>query len=332
MIRYVSRRIVYMLITLFIIISVTFFISKLLPGTPFADDKLTPQIRAQLFEKYGLDEPVYVQYVKYVANVAQGDLGNSFYFESRPVTQMILERLPVSMFLGVQAVVFGLVIGLVLGIVAALRHNTWWDTLAVVVAVLGVSVPSFVLGPMLQYWLGVKLGLFPIAFFESWMHSVLPSLALAVFVVSTVARFVRSEMLEVMGQDYITLAKAKGLSGLAVIIRHVLRNALIPLVTVLAPLTVYLITGSLVVEQIFAVPGIGEQFVASVRVNDYSMILGTTVFFSVLFIIALLIQDISYGIIDPRIRIAGGGAVAATAGSTGEDGGDGGGDGGGGQE
>ncbi len=294
-----------MVITLFVIVSVTFFISKLLPGTPFADDKLTPQIRQTLFEKYGLDEPVYVQYFKYVLNVAQGDLGNSFYFESRPVLQVILEQCPVSIFLGVQAVIFGLVIGLVLGIVAALRHNTWLDTLAVVVAVLGVSVPSFVLGPIMQYWLGVKLGWFPIAFFESWMHSVLPSLALSVFVVSTVARFVRSEMLEVMGQDYITLAKAKGLSGLAVIIRHVMRNAMIPLVTVLAPLTVYIITGSLVIEQIFAVPGIGEQFVSSIRVNDYSMILGTTIFFSVLFIVALLIQDVLYGIIDPRIRVAG---------------------------
>jgi oligopeptide transport system permease protein len=305
MIRYVARRVVYMLVALFIIASVTFFISKALPGTPFADDKLTPQIRAQLFEKYGLDEPLYVQYGKYMFNVAQGDLGNSFYFESRPVSQMILERLPISMFVGIQAVIFGLVIGMVLGIVAALRHNTFWDTAAVVIAVLGVSVPSFVLGPILQYWLGLKLGLFPIAFFESWMHSVLPSLALSVFVVSTVARFIRTEMLEVMGQDYITLARAKGLSGLAVILRHVLRNALIPLVTVMAPLTIYLITGSLVIEQIFAVPGIGEQFVSSIQVNDYSMILGTTLFFSVMFILALLIQDIMYGIIDPRIRVAG---------------------------
>jgi oligopeptide transport system permease protein len=304
-IRYVAKRVALMLVTLFIIASVTFFISKMLPGTPFADDKLTPQIRAQLFEKYGLDEPVYVQYVKYMANVAQGDLGNSFYFESRPVLQMILERAPVSAFVGIQAVIFGLVIGLVLGIVAALRHNTFWDTLAVVVAVLGVSVPSFVLGPILQYWFGVKLGWFPIALFESWWHSVLPSLALSVFVISTVARFVRSEMLEVIGQDYITLAKAKGLSGLAVILRHVLRNALIPLVTVLAPLTVYLITGTFVVEVIFAIPGIGEQFVTSIQVNDYSMILGTTLFFSAFFIIALLIQDILYGVIDPRIRVAG---------------------------
>src|ERR687893_562260 len=149
MIRYVARRAAYMLVTLFVIASVTFFISKLLPGTPFADDKLTPQVRQQLFEKYGLDEPVYVQYAKYMLNVAQGDLGNSFYFESRPVTQMILKGLPVSMFVGVQAVIFGLVVGLVLGIVAALRHNTIWDTLAVVLAVVGVSAPTFVLGPIL---------------------------------------------------------------------------------------------------------------------------------------------------------------------------------------
>jgi oligopeptide transport system permease protein len=305
MIRYVARRLVYMIVALFVIISITFFISKLLPGTPFADDKLTPQIRQQLFEKYGLDEPLYVQYAKYMVNVAQGDLGNSFYYESQPVNKIILERLPVSIFIGVQAVLFGLVVGLVLGIVAALKHNTLWDTGAVVVAVVGVSVPTFVLGPILQYWLGVKLGWFPVAFFESWQHSVLPSLALSVFVISTVARFIRSEMLEVMGQDYITLARAKGLSGLAVIVRHVLRNSLIPLITVLAPLTIYLITGTLVVEEIFAVPGLGDQFVESVVVSDYTVILGTTIFFSVLFMLALLLQDILYGVIDPRIRVSG---------------------------
>jgi len=305
MLRYVVKRAALMVVTLFIIISITFFISKLLPGTPFADEKLTPQLRQVLFEKYGLDEPIYVQYAKYMLNVAQGDLGNSFYFEGRPVLDMILARAPVSAFIGIQAVIFGFIVGLMLGIIAALRHNTWWDTLAVVVAVLGVGVPSFVLGPILQYWLGVKLGWFPIAFFESWWHSVLPSLAISVFVISTVARFVRTEMLEILGQDYVTLAKAKGLSGLAVILRHVLRNAMIPLVTVLAPLTVFLITGTFVVEVIFAVPGIGEQFVRSIQVNDYSMILGTTIFFSATFIVALLIQDVLYGIIDPRIRVAG---------------------------
>jgi oligopeptide transport system permease protein len=305
MIRYVARRIVYMFIALFIIVSITFFISKALPGDPFSDPKLTPQVREQLYEKYGLDEPLYVQYAKYMAQVAQGDLGNSYFYESRPVSEMILQRLPISAFIGIQAVIFGLVIGMVLGIVAALWHNTLWDTLAVVVAILGVSVPSFVLAPVLQYWFGLKLGWFPVAYFESWIYSVLPSLALSVFVVSTVARFMRTEMLEVIGQDYITLARSKGLSGLAVILKHVIRNAMIPLVTVMAPLTIYIITGSLVIEQIFVVPGVGELFVQSVVVNDYSVILGTTIFFSVLFILALLIQDILYGVIDPRIRVAG---------------------------
>jgi oligopeptide transport system permease protein len=305
MVRYVARRIVYMFIALFIIVSITFFISKALPGDPFNDPKLTPQIRQQLFEKYGLDEPVYVQYAKYMVNVAQGDFGNSYFYGSRPVSQLILQRLPVSAFIGIQAVIFGLVIGMVLGIVAALWHNTIWDTLAVVIAIIGVSVPTFVLAPVMQYWLGLKLGWFPVAFFESWIYSVLPSLALSVFVVSTVARFMRTEMLEVVGQDYITLARAKGLSGLAVILKHVIRNAMIPLVTVMAPLTIFIITGSLVVEQIFAVPGVGELFVQSVVVNDYSVILGTSIFFSVLFISALLIQDILYGVIDPRIRVAG---------------------------
>jgi oligopeptide transport system permease protein len=305
MLRYVARRVVYMFAALFVIISVTWVISKLLPGTPFADQKLSEQTRAQLFEKYGLDEPWPVQYGKYMLNVAQGDLGSSYYFQGQPVTEIILARLPISAFVGIQAVLIGLVVGLVLGIVAALRHNSFWDTTATVLAVLGVSVPSFVLGPVLQYWLGVKLEWFPIAFFESWWHSVLPSVALSVFVIATVARFIRAEILEVMGQDYTILAKAKGLSGLAVVMRHVLRNALIPLVTVLAPLTIYIVTGSLVIEQIFAVPGIGEEFVRSIVVSDYAMILGTTIFFSVLFIGALLIQDILYGIIDPRIRVAG---------------------------
>jgi oligopeptide transport system permease protein len=305
MLGYVIRRLAYMFVTLFVIVTLTWFMSQLLPGTPFADEKLSEETRAQLFAKYGLDEPPLVQYGKYMLNVAQGDLGNSYYFQGRPVAQIIMARLPVSAFVGVQAVLIGLATGLVLGTVAALRHNSIWDSAAMTLAVLGVSVPSFVLGPILQYWLGLKLGWFPIAFFESWWHSILPSLALSVFVTATVARFIRAEMLEVMGQEYTTLARAKGLSGLAVVLKHVLRNALIPLVTVLAPLTIYIMTGSLVVEQIFAVPGIGEQFVRAVVVSDYAMIMGTALFFSVLFILALLIQDILYAVIDPRIRVSG---------------------------
>jgi oligopeptide transport system permease protein len=294
-----------MFVALVIICTATFFLMRLLPGSPFNDEKLSNDTRAQLEAKYGLDKPLGVQYATYVSNLARGDLGNSFYFEGRPVLEIILARLPISAFLSAQAVLFGLVAGLVLGVVAALRHNSVWDSVTTVLAVVGISVPSFVLAPLLQYWVGVKLGWLPIAFFESWAHSILPSLALSVFVIATVARFIRSEMLEVLGQDYIALARSKGLSRLVVVVRHVLRNALIPLVTVLFPLTVFLVTGSLVVEQIFAIPGIGEQFIRAIVVSDYFMIMGTTIFFSVLFMLMLLLQDIIYGVIDPRMRLSG---------------------------
>jgi oligopeptide transport system permease protein len=304
MLRYVARRLMIMFVTLFVIISVTFFISKALPGTPFADDKLTPQSREVLFEKYGLDQPLIVQYAKYMLLVAQGNLGDSFYFESRPVTQIILEQAPVSAFIGIQAVIMGLIPGLIFGVAAALRHNSVIDYTATAIAVAGISVPSFVLAPIMQYWIGFKWGLLPIAFFDSWANSIMPSVALAVFVVAIVARYVRSEMLEVLGQDYVTLAKAKGLTYMAVVGRHVLRNSLIPLVTVLLPLVVGIVTGSIVIEQIFAIPGIGTLFVQSIQVNDYATILGTTIFYSAFFILAFLVQDILYAIIDPRIRVA----------------------------
>jgi oligopeptide transport system permease protein len=305
MVRYLARRIMLMFVALVIICTATFFLMRLLPGSPFNDEKLSNETRAQLEAKYGLDKPLGVQYATYLSNLARGDLGNSFYFEGRPVLEIILARLPISAFLSAQAVLFGLVAGLVLGVVAALWHNSVWDSVTMVLAVVGISVPSFVLGPLLQYWVGVKLGWLPIAFFESWAHSILPSLALSAFVIATVARFIRSEMLEVLGQDYIALARSKGLSWLAVVVRHVLRNALIPLVTVLFPLTVFLVTGSLVVEQIFAIPGIGEQFIRAIVVSDYFMIMGTTNFFSVLFMLMLLLQDIIYGVIDPRMRLSG---------------------------
>jgi oligopeptide transport system permease protein len=305
MLRYVVRRILLMSVALVVICTTTFFLMHFLPGSPFNDEKLSNDARAQLEAKYGLDEPLIVQYARYMSNLARGDFGNSFYFEGRPVLEILLTRLPISAFLGVQAILFGVIIGLLLGVVAALRHNSVWDSLAMVLAVLGISVPSFVLGPLLQYWVGVRLGWLPIAFFESWAHSVLPSLALAVFVIATVARFTRAEMLEVMGQDYIALARSKGLSTLVVIVRHVLRNSLIPLITVLFPLTVFLVTGSLVVEQIFAIPGIGEQFIRAIAVSDYFMIMGTTIFFSLLFMLMLLLQDIIYGLLDPRMRIFG---------------------------
>lgn len=294
-----------MVVALFVVASATFFLIQLLPGSPFNDAKLSDEALAQLEAKYGLDDPMPVQYARYMGNIAQGDLGESFYFEGQAVTSVILDRIPVSAFLGVQALIIGTAVGMPLGVIAAMRHNGLTDYMAVLISILGYSVPSFVLGPLLQYFVGVKLGWLPIAFFESWAHSILPTLALAAIVVATVARFVRTEMLEVLGQDYVTLATAKGLSKVAVVYKHVIRNSLIPLVTVIAPLAVGILTGSLVIEQIFAVPGLGEMFVTSIRVNDYFVITGLAMFFSLFFILALLVQDILYGVIDPRIRVSG---------------------------
>jgi oligopeptide transport system permease protein len=306
MLKYTLKRLVNALIVLFIVATATWFLMQLLPGSPIQNaEKLTAEQEAQIEVQYDLNKPLPVQYALYMANMVRGDLGNSYLYGGRPVASIIMERLPVSAFLGIQAIIVGLVVGLFLGIVSSLKQNSIWDSGAAFLAVLGVSVPDFVLAPLAQYWLGLKLGIFPIAFFESWWHSVLPSLVLSTIIAAVVATFTRTEMLEVLGQDYVTLAKAKGLSRLAVVLRHVLRNSMIPLITIMVPLTAALLTGTLIVETVFSVPGIGEQFVRSIFENDFPVIMGTTMLFAVFFVASYLIQDILYGIIDPRIRVAG---------------------------
>ncbi len=306
MLKYTLRRLVNALIVLTIIATATWFLMQILPGSPIQNaEKLTDEQEAQVEAQYGLNKPLAFQYALYMGKMATGDLGNSYLYGGKPVTEVIFERLPVSAFLGTQAVVIGLVTGLLLGVIGALKQNSIWDSGAAFLAVLGVSVPDFVLAPLAQYWLGLKLGIFPIAFFESWWHSVLPSLVLATIISAVVATFTRTEMLEVLGQDYVTLAKSKGLSRLAVVMRHVLRNSMIPLVTILVPLTAALVTGTLIVETVFSIPGIGEQFVRSIFDSDYPVIMGTTMLFAVFFVASYLIQDILYGIIDPRIRVVG---------------------------
>src|ERR687893_2297422 len=306
MLKYMLKRLVNAVVVLFIIATTTWFLMQLLPGSPIQNaEKLTPEQEAQVAAQYNLDKPLPVQYALYMVGLAQGDLGNSYLYGGKPVTDVIFERLPVSMFLGFQAVFIGVVTGLVLGIVSGLKQNTVWDSGAAFLAVLGVSIPDLVLAPLLQYWLGLKLGIFPPAFFESWWHSVLPSIVLAIAIAAVVATFTRTEMLEVLGQDYVTLAKSKGLSRLAVVLRHVLRNSMIPLVTIMLPLTAALVTGVLIVETVFSIPGLGQQFVVSIFEKDFPIIMGTTILYSVFFVGSYLIQDILYGIIDPRIRVAG---------------------------
>ncbi|MBG9987804.1 ABC transporter permease [Aerococcaceae bacterium DSM 111176] len=307
--RYIARRILLMGITLFIIISVTFLLLQFLPGSPFANEELLTETQIEmLYETYGLNEPIYVQYFNYIGNVLQGDFGVSFQFNNIPVTQILADRAGPSIQLGLQAMVLGTSIGTVLGIIAAVKQNTWIDTFTSVLAIGGRSVPNFVFAVLLQFIFAVVLEWLPIAFWrDGFLSSILPTIALAISPMAEAARFIRTEMIEVLNSDYIELAKAKGFSRFYIIGKHALRNAIIPLLTILGPVTASLMTGSLVVENIFSIPGIGEQFTKSILVNDYPTIMGVTIMYSVILVVIILIVDILYGLIDPKMRVAGGG-------------------------
>lgn len=306
MTKYVLKRLCYMFVSLFIVITITFFLMKLMPGSPFNDTKLNAQQKEILNEKYGLNDPVALQYVNYLKNVVTGDFGNSFQYHNMPVWDLVKPRLIPSMEMGITAMVIGVVLGLVLGVAAATKQNTWVDYTTTIISVIAVSVPSFVLAVLLQYVFAVKLEWFPVAGWEGFCTAILPSLALSATVLATVARYIRAEMIEVLSSDYILLARAKGNSTLKVLFGHALRNALIPIITIIVPMLAGILTGTLTIENIFGVPGLGDQFVRSITTNDFSVIMATTILFSTLFIVSIFIVDILYGVIDPRIRVQGG--------------------------
>ena len=307
--KFFLKRVMFMLITLWLITTITFFLMKLLPGSPYANqEKLSPEQIQILNEQAGLDKPVIQQYGIYMGNIAKGDFGTSFQFKNQPVSKLLKERIGPSVQLGIQAIIFGTLVGIILGAIAAMRQNTWVDTLATLIAILGRSIPNFVFAVLLQYIFAIKLGILPIAKWDQgFISTILPTLALSMSPLADSARFIRTEMVEVLSSDYIELARAKGLSRMQVVFRHGLRNSLIPLITLLGPLAVALMTGSLVVENIFAIPGIGEQFVKSIMTNDYPTIMAVTIMFSTMLVVVILIVDLLYGIVDPRIRVAGGG-------------------------
>ncbi|BCU51910.1 oligopeptide ABC transporter permease [Staphylococcus auricularis] len=306
MLRYVLKRLGYMVVSLLIIMTITFFLMKLMPGSPFNDEKLTPQQTEILNEKYGLNDPVIVQYVNYIKNVVTGDFGNSFQYNNQPVWDLIGPRLIPSIEMGITAMIIGVILGVILGVAAATKQNTWVDYTATVISVVAVSVPSFVLAVLLQYVFAVKLQWVPVAGWEGLSTAILPSLALSAGVLATVTRYIRAEMIEVLSSDYILLARAKGNSTLRVLFGHALRNALIPVITIIVPMLAGILTGTLTIENIFGVPGLGDQFVRSIQTNDFSVIMATTLLFSTLFIVSIFIVDILYGLIDPRIRVQGG--------------------------
>ena len=305
--KYILKRVLISIFTLLAITLVLFILLQLMPGSPFNDEKLTATQRAALDAKYGLDQPIVVQFFRYVVNMFKGDFGVSYNIsKNTPISQLIRTRLPISIGIGGMAVTLGAVVGLLLGIIAALKHGTFWDTLCTIISVLGVSVPSYVFALALSYTLGYKANWFPMLYKNGapFASSVMPSIALSLFTLASVSRFTRTEMLEVLGSDYLLLAESKGIYGAPLIWRHVLRNSLIPIVTILAPLIVDLMTGSLVVEKIFAIPGVGSLLVTAIQSNDYNVVIALSFIYSAMYIGIMLLVDILYGIIDPRIRLA----------------------------
>ncbi|AEH93302.1 ABC transporter permease [Listeria monocytogenes] len=307
MVKYTLKRVLYMLITLFIIASVTFVLMKFLPGTPYRNqEKLSDEQIHMMNEKYGLNDSIPVQYFNYMTGLVKGDLGVSFQLDNRPVSEILGALIGPSVQLALEAMVFGIIFGILLGVVAAMYQNKWPDYTSTFIAILGKSVPSFVFATVLQYWLGAKLQIFPVAGWGTFADTILPAFALAMFPLATAARFMRTELIDVFASDYVLLAKAKGNSRTEVAVKHAIRNALIPLITVLGPLSVALMTGSLVIENIYSIPGIGSQFVSSIQTNDYPVIMGTTLLFAAMLVFVILVVDILYGLIDPRIRVSGG--------------------------
>lgn len=306
MAKYILKRLMLSLLTLLVILFVLFLMLEFMPGSPFNDEKLTEAQRLLLYAKYGLDKPFWYRFINYIKMMLQGDFGLSYAIQKNlAVSTMLQARLMVSIRIGLQAVVLGSVFGLILGIIAAMKHGTWMDSVTAMISVIGISVPSYVFALGLAFFLGFKLELFPILYDTSraFQSSILPTIALSMFTMATIARFTRSEMIEVLNADFMLLAQAKGIKEWKLIVKHALRNAFIPVITVLAPLIVGLMTGSLVVEKIFAVPGLGQLLVTAIQMNDYNVVIAVSFVYSLLFIVVMLFVDILYGLIDPRIRL-----------------------------
>ncbi len=306
-----------MIITLFLVLTVNFLLLQLIPGSPFDGEKVTEAQKIILEQKYGLDDPIPVQYVRYMKGVVQGDFGISFKLQNQEVSDLVLTRIPYTIKPGALALLIGVVVGILFGAIAAMKRNSWADHTITIISVLGVSIPSFVLAAFLQYFICSKLGWLPLLYqpkdtvrgisaMDEFKSLILPSISLAVPVIASLMRYMRSELIEVLNTDYILLARAKGLTRSQVIFHHALRNALIPVITVVGPMVVSIMTGSLVIEQFFGVPGLSKLMLNSVTMNDQFLTLGIAFFYAVLYVVVILVIDLLYGVIDPRIRLTGG--------------------------
>jgi oligopeptide transport system permease protein len=278
---------------------------RIMPGDPFIGPKTTPEIRANMMAYYGFDKPIYVQYLKYMENLLHGNLGMSLKNPGQGVNDILSATFPYSADLGIRAVLFALVVGVLLGSVAAVNNGRFMDYFCIFIAIVGVSIPDFINGSLLQHFFGLKLHLFPIAQWLGFKYTILPVFALSLPTLASLARTMRASMMEVTHQDYIITAEAKGLSPIEILFKHQLRNAILPIVTMLGPIVAGILTGTFIIESIYAIPGMGRYYVSGINDLDYSMILGMTVFYGVFLVVANFIVDIVYGLVDPRIRISG---------------------------
>ncbi|MDR1807708.1 MAG: ABC transporter permease [Propionibacteriaceae bacterium] len=305
MIKYIVKRLLISLATMFFIVALTFVLMHAVPGGPFAQEKeAPPEVLAALNAKYHLDRPLIVQFGEYLSGLLHFELGPSFKYTGKTVNDFIVAGAPYSMKLGAVTLVFTLAVAIPMGIVAARKNGRWPDLLVMVLATLGVTIPSFVAASGLMYLFSYKLNWLPTFGLDKPSTYVLPVVALAGYSLSFLARLMRSSLLEVMGQDYIRTARAKGLSEFKVVVHHALRNALIPVLTVLGPTIAGLLTGSFVIEKIFAIPGMGGFFVNSVTQRDYTTIMGMTVFYAAFLIAMVFVVDLFYRLVDPRIELA----------------------------
>lgn len=302
--KYISRRILSSILTLFVVITLTFFMMRAIPGGPFTDEKAIPSfVLEKMMSRYHLNDPLYVQYGRYLLNVLCLDLGPSYRYEGLSVNELIASSFPVSALVGGIALVLALVVGIPAGIISALKRGKFADRFAMVLATLGVTVPNFVIAAAMVYVFAWRLGWVTVGFWEGLSTAILPAITLAGYPAAFISRLVRSSMLEVLQQDYIRTAYSKGLGERAVVYIHALKNAIIPVVTYIAPLTAGILTGSFVVEQVFGVPGLGTFFVTSITNRDYTTIMGVTIFYSALLVSFNLIADVCLVIIDPRIKL-----------------------------
>ena len=303
MFKYVVKRVIAAIITLWALVTIVFFLVRLMPGDPFTSAKLTKEVAANMRSYYGFDKPLIQQYFTYLANLLHGNFGYSMKYTNKTVNYIIGQTFPYSADLGIRALVMAVSFGLVLGIIAARNRGKKLDFFCVIIAIIGTSIPDFIMGAILQYFFGIKWGLFPVAKYLGFRYPILPATALAFYTLASVSRIMRSSMLEVTSQDYIKTARSKGLSEFRITFKHQIRNAIMPVMTILGPTVAAVLTGTFVIESIFAIPGMGKYYVSSVNENDYAMILGMTVFYGFFLVLCNLIVDIMYGVADPRVRI-----------------------------